>query len=111
VVDRGGTEIDHLGEYLELERPTRLPFTWTTRDALPANSRVAVAIKVLSTGSCELTLVHELNPEWARLRGANARRMGQDDRRACSRTRRDQRELVSVAHVRDARSIKSHLLP
>jgi uncharacterized protein YndB with AHSA1/START domain len=64
VVDRAGTEIDHVGEYLELSRPRRLVFTWATRDSLPDISRVTVEIVPLDTG-CELTLVHEMGSAWA----------------------------------------------
>jgi uncharacterized protein YndB with AHSA1/START domain len=64
VVDRQGGEIDHVGEYLELERPGRLVFTWATRDSLPATSRVIVAI-VPCPGGCELTLTHEMGAAWS----------------------------------------------
>lgn len=64
VVDRGGHEIDHVGEYLVLDRPRRLVFTWSTRDSLPATSRVSIEIAPLDDG-CELTLIHEMGPEWA----------------------------------------------
>lgn len=64
VVDRQGTEIDHVGEYLEIDRPRRLVFTWGTRDSLPATSRVSVEITSLEKG-CELKLTHAMGPEWA----------------------------------------------
>ena len=63
VVNRAGTEVDHVGEYLELARPRRLVFTWGTRDSLPATSRVTVEITPLD-GACELTLTHEMGPDW-----------------------------------------------
>lgn len=63
VVRRQGKEINHLGEYLTIERPHRLVFTWTTADSLPATSRVSVEIVSLENG-CELTLIHEIQPEW-----------------------------------------------
>lgn len=64
VVDRGGHEIDHVGEYLVLDRPRRLVFTWATRDSLPEKSRVTVELTPLD-GGCELVLTHEMGPEWA----------------------------------------------
>lgn len=64
VVDRQGTEVDHVGEYLEIDRPRRLVFTWATRDSLPATSTVVIDIVPLDHG-CEFTLVHELSPDWA----------------------------------------------
>jgi len=63
VVKRQGTEIDHLGEYLELDRPRRLVFTWTTRASLPETSKVVIEITPLAEG-CELTLTHELSEAW-----------------------------------------------
>ncbi|MBX3739070.1 MAG: SRPBCC domain-containing protein [Candidatus Didemnitutus sp.] len=64
-VDRAGTLVDHVGEYLALERPHRLVFTWATRDALPATSKVTVRIEPLGATACQLTLHHEMAPEWA----------------------------------------------
>lgn len=63
VVRRQGKEISHLGEYLTIERPHRLVFTWTTADSLPATSRVTIEILSLEN-QCELTLTHEIQPEW-----------------------------------------------
>jgi len=62
VVRRQGQEIDHVGEYLELEPPRRLVFTW----GIVGNdsSRVVVEIVPQDAG-CELTLTHELHPDWA----------------------------------------------
>lgn len=64
VVRREGEEIDHTGEYLEIDRPRRLVFTWGIPQASADFSRVVVEIVSLGTG-CELTLTHELHPEWA----------------------------------------------
>jgi len=64
-VDRAGTLVDHVGEYLVLERPRRLVFTWGTRDTLPATSKVSVLIEPLGDTACQLTLHHEMAPEWA----------------------------------------------
>ena len=64
VVDRQGTEVDHVGEYLEIDRPRLLVFTWATRDSLPATSRVIVEITP-GDGGCELTLTHVMGAEWA----------------------------------------------
>ncbi len=64
VVRRDGQEIDHVGEYLEIVRPRRLAFTWGVAQDVPDRSRVIVEIVPLDAGS-ELTLTHELHPEWA----------------------------------------------
>lgn len=65
VVDRAGATIDHVGEYLVLERPRRLVFTWATRDSLPATSKVTVQIDALGDAACHLTLHHDMAPDWA----------------------------------------------
>jgi uncharacterized protein YndB with AHSA1/START domain len=64
VVRRQGKEIDHIGEYLEIERPRRLVFTWAVAPDPIDSSRVIVEIVPQGTG-CDLTLTHELHPDWA----------------------------------------------
>jgi uncharacterized protein YndB with AHSA1/START domain len=64
VVRRHGKEIDHIGKYLEIERPRRLVFTWGVKQDSGDSSRVMVDIIAQGTGS-ELTLTHELDPAWA----------------------------------------------
>jgi uncharacterized protein YndB with AHSA1/START domain len=67
VVRRKGREIVHVGEYLEMDRPQRLVFTWAVApfDRVQGDpSRVVIDIAGRD-GGCELTLVHELPPEWA----------------------------------------------
>ncbi|MEO5821816.1 MAG: SRPBCC domain-containing protein [Vicinamibacteraceae bacterium] len=60
---RGDDDVAHTGEYLELERPRLLAFTWQT-PPLPDRSRVK--IDIVSTGDgCDLTLIHEMEPQWA----------------------------------------------
>ncbi len=59
VVNRQGVEVEHSGEYLELDRPRLLVFTWAARDALPEGSRVIVEIAPCD-GGCELTLTQVL---------------------------------------------------
>lgn len=63
VVRRDGQQIDHVGNYLEIDRPRRLSFTWGTADTLPDTSRVTIDIVSLGE-SCELTLTHEMHPDW-----------------------------------------------
>ncbi|HEY1601828.1 MAG TPA: SRPBCC family protein [Pirellulales bacterium] len=64
VVLRGGQEIDHVGNYLQIEPSHHLEFTWGIRANLPESSRVTIDIAPLSTG-CELVLVHTIDPKWA----------------------------------------------
>jgi uncharacterized damage-inducible protein DinB/uncharacterized protein YndB with AHSA1/START domain len=63
VVRRQGEEIDHVGEYLELDRPRRLVFTWAVADDAD-DSRVVIDIEPAELGS-ELTLTHEMQEKWA----------------------------------------------
>ncbi len=63
LVERQGAEIDHVGEYLEIDRPRRLVFTWGMRDKLPETSRVTVETTPTADG-CTLKLVHEMAPGW-----------------------------------------------
>jgi uncharacterized protein YndB with AHSA1/START domain len=60
---RGMADVDHIGKYLELDRPQRLAFTWQVRGTSDT-SRVFIDIVPKNEG-CELTLVHELAPSWA----------------------------------------------
>lgn len=64
VVRRQGVEIDHIGEYLEIDRPRRLVFTWAVAPDRIDSSRVMVDIVPRGSG-CELTLTHQLAPDWA----------------------------------------------
>ena len=64
VVDRQGTEVDHVGEYLEIDRPRLLVFTWAIRENLPDTSRVIVEITPLGQG-CDVKVTHVMNPKWA----------------------------------------------
>ena len=64
-VERAGELFDHVGEYLQIERPRRLAFTWAVKGfSEEAPSRVAIDIVPVG-GSCELTLVHTLDARWA----------------------------------------------
>ena len=59
IVDRrDGEDVEHRGEYLELDRPKRLVFTFGVPKYSPRYSRVTVDIVPTKRG-CDLTLVHE----------------------------------------------------
>jgi len=65
IVDRrDGQDVEHTGEYLEIDRPRRLAFTFSV-DGSQAD-RVTIDIVPLEAG-CELT--HEMAPEWAEFAG------------------------------------------
>jgi len=57
VVERRGVEVDHLGEYLEIDRPELIVFTWGPSGSRYGTSRVVVEI-IPCVGGCELTLTH-----------------------------------------------------
>ena len=64
-VERNGAIIDHVGEYLEIERPHRLVFTWAVKgesDDAPSQVRIDIAA---SSSGCVLTLVHTMDAKWA----------------------------------------------
>jgi uncharacterized protein YndB with AHSA1/START domain len=59
---RDGEDIEHVGEYVVIERPTRLVFTFAVPLYSPEYDRVTVEIRRLDKG-CELTLINEMSPE------------------------------------------------
>ena len=62
---RSSLDVDHTGEYLEMDRPRRLVFTWRVPPS-PDTSRVIVEIALSESGSgSEVTVTHELHPAWA----------------------------------------------
>ena len=63
VVRREGKLLEHVGQYLEVDRPRRLSFTWGVRQ-LDHESRVHVGIDPREKG-CEVTVSQDLSAEWA----------------------------------------------
>jgi uncharacterized protein YndB with AHSA1/START domain len=67
---RNGGEAVHVGNYLVLDRPRRIAFTWqvgqTVEEAEKNTelSRVTLTIEP-ATGGCTATMVHEMDPKWA----------------------------------------------
>jgi uncharacterized protein YndB with AHSA1/START domain len=66
IVDRrDGVDIEHVGTYLEIERPRRLVFSFSVPHYSSEITQVALEITPVGTG-CELALTHEgVLPEWA----------------------------------------------
>lgn len=60
---RGDVVAEHFGEYLEIDRPRRIVFTFAAvRDA--GFTRVALDFQAEGKG-CLVTLTHEMDPQWA----------------------------------------------
>ena len=64
-VERNGQIVDHVGQYLEIERPRRLVFIWAVKgESDDAPSQIHIDIAASSSG-CVLTLVHTMDAKWA----------------------------------------------
>ncbi len=61
---RDGRDVEHTGEYLEIDRPRRLVFTLQVPLYSEQADRVTVEIEPEDGGS-ELTLIHETTKQWA----------------------------------------------
>jgi uncharacterized protein YndB with AHSA1/START domain len=57
-------DVEHTGEYLVIERPRRLVFTFGIPAASPTFDIVTVEITPQSDGGCSLQLTATMNPEW-----------------------------------------------
>lgn len=65
---RDDDDVEHTGEYLEIDRPRHLAFTFRVPKYAAWFDRVEVDIAPLDDGGCELTLTHTIDPagaEWA----------------------------------------------
>lgn len=62
---RNGEDVEHLGEYLAIVRPSRLGFSFAVPKYSAVYTRVTVEVTPVGAG-CELVLTHEgVLPEWA----------------------------------------------
>ncbi len=61
---RDGVDVAHVGEYLVIDRPRRLVFTFHDEAGFREPSRVSIDIVPAGSG-CELTLTHTMDPKWA----------------------------------------------
>ena len=62
---RGLDDVEHIGEYLEIDRPRRLVFEFGVPMYSPDRGRVEVDIEGFAEGGCRLTLTAWVDPEWA----------------------------------------------
>ena len=60
---RGDQDIEHVGKYLEINRPRRLVFEFAVPKYDPTMTRVTIEIATRGAG-CALTLTHEVLPGW-----------------------------------------------
>jgi uncharacterized protein YndB with AHSA1/START domain len=61
---RDGVDVEHVGEYFEIDRPRRLAFHFSVPKYSTVVTRVTIDIVPLGS-ACELTLTHEgVLPEW-----------------------------------------------
>jgi uncharacterized protein YndB with AHSA1/START domain len=64
ITRRDGEDVEHVGTYLEIDRPRRLVFTFAVPKYSDQVTRVSIDLRPLPKG-CELTLTHEgVLPEW-----------------------------------------------
>jgi uncharacterized protein YndB with AHSA1/START domain len=69
IVDRrAGEDVEHVGTYVEIERPRRLVFSLRVPRYSDDTSTVRIEIVPLPTG-CELTLTQEMSSRWDEYRG------------------------------------------
>ena len=62
IVDRrNGEDVEHTGEYLEIDRPRRLVFTFGVPKYSPLFSKVTIEVEPAAQG-CDLTLTQEQVP-------------------------------------------------
>lgn len=65
---RDGEDVEHVGRWLEIDRPRRLAFAFSVptydADADPEATPVVVEIRPDGADACELTLTHSVWPEY-----------------------------------------------
>jgi len=67
-----GRAVDHTGEYLVVERPSKLVFTWISVNTGNRPSLVTVELFERGADACELVLTHERLPDPEQVRRHSA---------------------------------------
>ena len=62
---RGDIDAEHVGEYLEIDRPRRLVFEFGVPAYSPDRGRVEIDIEGFAEGGCKLTLTAWVDPDYA----------------------------------------------
>ena len=58
---RGADDVEHIGEYLEIDRPRRLVFEFSVLTfGNESPTRVTVEVAPVGTQACELTITHDM---------------------------------------------------
>jgi uncharacterized protein YndB with AHSA1/START domain len=65
VMSGGGMVIEHVGTFLEIDRPNRLVFTWASRYTGPNTSLVTVEFHPAAGNATDLRITHTELPEEA----------------------------------------------
>lgn len=60
---RNGEDVEHLGRYVEFDRPRRLAFMFKVPKYASTEDRVAIDF-IPSDRGCDVVLTHDLAPEW-----------------------------------------------
>lgn len=59
-----GGVVEHVGKYVEIDRPRRLVFTWASPATQHQDSLVTIEFLEIGDGSTEISLTHEQLPEY-----------------------------------------------
>jgi uncharacterized protein YndB with AHSA1/START domain len=61
---RNGTEARHWGQYLELDRPHKIVFTWIVAESEQADPSIVTLTITPDEKGCVATIVHRMDEKW-----------------------------------------------